>query len=417
MPVAAERRSPRHDGRRGDRDEQDQARRTRPCPGRAPRQPARARAAPAACTAAHECDSPSDASSRVVCDIATRVCGARPRDGEPDGDLCENRAADARARRHEHVPDAREPGARAASCATRSRRCARSTASRSSCSPSRRARYLRAARELRRRTARARFDVVHAHFGLTRLAGARAARRAARRDAARHRPAPPALAARSPARRCRFIDLAAAVSRELARERPAAPAERRRVAVLPVRRRPRPLPPDPARRGARAARARPRRAVPALPADPARPVKRFDRAREVAGDDALLTLGRVPPDEVPLWVNAANAVLVPVRGRGLRARRARGARLRRARARHAGRRPPGGARRDRRDALRAVRRDGVARRRSRRTCGRRTRASTGRARAALFSAERMADARRSSAWRERATVAASRRRYSGAVSA
>ena len=52
-----------------------------------------------------------------------------------------------------------------------------------------------------------------------------------------------------------------------------------------------------------------------FPADPARPEKRFDRAQALVDglDDAptLLTLGDVDPAEVPLWVNAANAVLVP----------------------------------------------------------------------------------------------------------
>ena len=48
-----------------------------------------------------------------------------------------------------------------------------------------------------------------------------------------------------------------------------------------------------------------------FPADPARPEKRYDRALAVAGDVPLLTLGDVAPEQVPLWVNAANAVLVP----------------------------------------------------------------------------------------------------------
>jgi teichuronic acid biosynthesis glycosyltransferase TuaC len=48
-----------------------------------------------------------------------------------------------------------------------------------------------------------------------------------------------------------------------------------------------------------------------FPADPARAVKRADRAREVAGATRLLTLGQVEPADVPLWVNAASAVLVP----------------------------------------------------------------------------------------------------------
>ncbi len=53
-----------------------------------------------------------------------------------------------------------------------------------------------------------------------------------------------------------------------------------------------------------------------FPHDPARPLKRFDRAREAAGDVPLLTMGAVPPDEVPYWINAANAVLVPSQDEG-----------------------------------------------------------------------------------------------------
>jgi glycosyltransferase involved in cell wall biosynthesis len=48
-----------------------------------------------------------------------------------------------------------------------------------------------------------------------------------------------------------------------------------------------------------------------FPHDPSRPLKRHDRAVAAAGEARLLTLGGVPPDEVPYWVNAANAVLVP----------------------------------------------------------------------------------------------------------
>src|SRR4029077_8367019 len=48
-----------------------------------------------------------------------------------------------------------------------------------------------------------------------------------------------------------------------------------------------------------------------FPADPRRPEKRHDLALDVAGDVPLLTLGNIEPRAVPLWVNAANAVLVP----------------------------------------------------------------------------------------------------------
>jgi glycosyltransferase involved in cell wall biosynthesis len=45
-------------------------------------------------------------------------------------------------------------------------------------------------------------------------------------------------------------------------------------------------------------------------ADPTRREKRYDRALEIAGDTRLLVLNHVQPSQVPLWVNAANAVLV-----------------------------------------------------------------------------------------------------------
>jgi glycosyltransferase involved in cell wall biosynthesis len=48
-----------------------------------------------------------------------------------------------------------------------------------------------------------------------------------------------------------------------------------------------------------------------FPHHPSRPLKRYDRAVEAAGDVPLLTLGDVAPEEVPYWINAANAVLVP----------------------------------------------------------------------------------------------------------
>jgi glycosyltransferase involved in cell wall biosynthesis len=45
-------------------------------------------------------------------------------------------------------------------------------------------------------------------------------------------------------------------------------------------------------------------------ANPGRPEKRHDRAVAVAGDSPLLVLNGIDPSQVPLWVNAANAVLV-----------------------------------------------------------------------------------------------------------
>src|SRR4051812_639205 len=168
---------------------------------------------------------------------------------------------------------------------------------------------------LRRRYGRSeRFDVVHAHFGLT---------------------AWPALLARlGPVvvtlhgndlfhprsnRITRaalpFTALPAAVSREFSENVPGAGLTRR-VAVLPVGidvGRFRPIP-------RREARERlgldPDGPYLLFPHDPARPLKRHDRAVEVAGDTPLLTMGRVAPDEVPYWINACNAVLVPSEAEG-----------------------------------------------------------------------------------------------------
>jgi teichuronic acid biosynthesis glycosyltransferase TuaC len=107
-----------------------------------------------------------------------------------------------------------------------------------------------------------------------------------------------------------FTALTAAVSREFSANLPGA-GTKRRVAILPVGI-------DLARfRPISRAEARERLGLdPAgpyllFPHDPSRPLKRHDRAVEAAGDVPLLTLGGVPPDEVPYWINAANAVLVP----------------------------------------------------------------------------------------------------------
>jgi len=170
--------------------------------------------------------------------------------------------------------------------------------------------YLRAARELRRRYAGERFDVIHAHFGLT--AWPALAVRGAPHVVTFHGTdlAHP-LSGRLSRAALRFIDLAATVSASLAREQLPSAGERGGVAVLPCGvdlERFRPL----ARAEARARLGLDLEAPCLLfPADPQRSEKRFDRARAVAGDVPLLTLGDIHPNEVPLWINAANAVLVP----------------------------------------------------------------------------------------------------------
>jgi teichuronic acid biosynthesis glycosyltransferase TuaC len=169
--------------------------------------------------------------------------------------------------------------------------------------------YLRAVRDLRRRHRGRSYDVVHAHFGLTAWPALLARLGPVvvtvhGNDLFHPRSKPFTLAA------LRFTTLASAVSRAFSANVPGA-GERRRVAVLPVgidTTRFRPIP---------RAHARERLGLdpdgPYLlfPHDPSRPLKAFPRAREAAGDVPLLTMGDVPPAEVPYWINAANAVLVP----------------------------------------------------------------------------------------------------------
>jgi teichuronic acid biosynthesis glycosyltransferase TuaC len=171
--------------------------------------------------------------------------------------------------------------------------------------------YLRAARDLRRRFRGERFDVVHAHFGLT--AWPALAIRGAPRVVTLH-----GTDLRHPRSRkiTRAVlpryDLVAAVSPELAGEIPGAGTQRR-VAVLPcgvdldrfVR--------IPRREAREHLGLDPDGRYVLFPADPTRPAKRPDRARELAAQAGaeLLTLGRVHPFEVPYKVNAADAVVVP----------------------------------------------------------------------------------------------------------
>jgi teichuronic acid biosynthesis glycosyltransferase TuaC len=174
--------------------------------------------------------------------------------------------------------------------------------------------YPRAVRELRRRYREQRFDVVHAHFGLTAWPAV----------AARLGPVVVTLhgndlfhprSNRLTRAVLPFTSLPAAVSREFSRLIPGA-GTTRRVAVLPVGidlERFRAIP-------RREARQRlgldPDGPYLLFPHDPARPLKRFDRAHEAAAGTRLLTMGRVPPAEVPYWINAANAVLVPSQAEG-----------------------------------------------------------------------------------------------------
>ena len=170
--------------------------------------------------------------------------------------------------------------------------------------------YARAARALRTRFAGERFDIVHAHFGLT--AWPALAVDGDHRLVTLHgndlyhprsRPVTTAVLGR--------MDLVGTPTAAFAAAVPGA-GTRRDVALLPCGvdvDRFRPM-------DRRAARDRlgldPADRYLLFPYDPARAAKRFDRAQELAGDDArLLTLGAVAPEEVPTWVNAADAVVCP----------------------------------------------------------------------------------------------------------
>ncbi|HYM55643.1 MAG TPA: glycosyltransferase, partial [Solirubrobacteraceae bacterium] len=175
----------------------------------------------------------------------------------------------------------------------------------------------RAAADLRRRFAGGRrgsarpLDVVHAHFGLTAWPALAVPTRmralTVHGTDLSHPRTRLATAAVLP-----LIDLLAAVSASLVQELPGR-AARRRARVLPCgvdleRFRPIPRPQARAELGLD-----PERPYLLFPADPSRPSKRHDRALALAREAGveLLALGAIDPAGVPLWVNAANAVLVP----------------------------------------------------------------------------------------------------------
>jgi teichuronic acid biosynthesis glycosyltransferase TuaC len=168
----------------------------------------------------------------------------------------------------------------------------------------------RAAVALRRRH-RERFDVVHAHFGLTAwpalLVPARTRALTLHGSDLRHPRTRLLSAAVLPA-----IDLLATASEALVAELPSRRA-RARARVLPCGvdlERFVPVPRTQARSQLELAADEP---FVLFPADPARPEKRHDRALALAraAGVRLRALGGVDPGLVPLWVNAANAVLVP----------------------------------------------------------------------------------------------------------
>jgi glycosyltransferase involved in cell wall biosynthesis len=173
--------------------------------------------------------------------------------------------------------------------------------------------YIPATLRLRKLLRRERFDLVHVHYGLTAwcalLAGARPLVVTFHGTDVRH----PVVGPMS-RRLARRVDLVAGVSRALFAPEAGCPGLPRMPgsAVLPCGpdlERFRPLPRAEARR---ALRLDPNGRYLLFPANPGRAAKRYDLAAEVAAATGaeLLSGGSIEPDQMPLWVNAANAVLV-----------------------------------------------------------------------------------------------------------
>jgi glycosyltransferase involved in cell wall biosynthesis len=174
-------------------------------------------------------------------------------------------------------------------------------------------RFARAALRLRRMHRHHRFDLVHAHYGLTGWVALALGRRAPivvtfHGTDLRHRVAGPLSRMLAP-----LVDVTAPVSARLAREGLPGAGTTRAAPILPCGVNLDRFAP----RDRREARARLGIAADGryllFPADPSRPEKRHDRALELAraAGAELLTYGGVPPGQVPDMINAANAVIAP----------------------------------------------------------------------------------------------------------
>jgi teichuronic acid biosynthesis glycosyltransferase TuaC len=186
--------------------------------------------------------------------------------------------------------------------------------------PMGRAHYPPAVRGIRRLLRQERFDLVHAHYGLAgwcaRLAGARPLVVTFHGTDVRHRTVGPLSRRLAPS-----LDLCGGVSRALFEPeggRPGLPHVPGASAVLPCGpdlRRFRPIPRPDARRELGLD---PEGRFLLFPANPTRPEKRADRARTLAATAGaeLRIGGGIEPEQMPLWLNAANAVLVTSENEG-----------------------------------------------------------------------------------------------------
>jgi teichuronic acid biosynthesis glycosyltransferase TuaC len=174
--------------------------------------------------------------------------------------------------------------------------------------------YPRAVGAIRRRLRRDRFDVVHAHFGLAgwcaHLAGARPLVVTFHGTDVRH-PATGFLSRRLVGR----IDLIAPASRALLGREGGRPGLRWRAgstAILPTGANLERFRPTPRAAARERIGLNPGGRYLLFPAARSRPVKRYDRAVELARllDAELLSGEGIDTELMPVWMNAANAVVV-----------------------------------------------------------------------------------------------------------
>jgi glycosyltransferase involved in cell wall biosynthesis len=179
--------------------------------------------------------------------------------------------------------------------------------------PPGRGEYIPATRRLRALLRRERFDLIHAHYGLAgwvaRLAGAQPLIVTFHGTDVRHH-----LVGHLSRRLAWRAELVAGVSRALFDDedgRPGLPPVPG-SAVLPCGPDLRRFAPRPRPEARRALGLQPDGRFLFFPANPERPEKRHDRAAELAAacGAELLTGGSIEPEQMSLWMNAANAVLV-----------------------------------------------------------------------------------------------------------